>query len=114
MGDYRVSAVNNNRVVASLVEHTEVNAEDGRIIDAATHAALIGGNYHQMIVVNFEIGNILDERLYHLVSRLNVFKAVVRDSVLNSCVVRVKGDEVVHSESAQLLKSHGAVKGFSA
>ena len=67
-----------------------------------------------MIVVNFEIGNVLDESLYHLVSGLNVFKAVVRDSVLNSRVVRVKSDDVVHSESAQLLKSHGAVKGFSA
>ena len=53
----RVSAVYYHRIVAALVEHTKVKTQNGGIIDAATHTALIGGYYHSVVAVKLNIGN---------------------------------------------------------
>ena len=52
-----VSAVYYYRVIAALVEHTEVKPQNGGVINAATHAALIGGYYHGVVAVELNIGN---------------------------------------------------------
>ena len=61
-----------------------------------------------------QIINVVYKSLYHLVSGLNVFKALERNCVLNSRVVSVKCDNVVNAHIvAELLKSYCTVEGLS-
>lgn len=51
-----VLAVDDNGIVAALIEHSEVYAEDGRIIHAARHCALVGSHDHDIVVSERDIG----------------------------------------------------------
>ena len=64
--------------------------------------------------IDGQIRNIVQKTFYKLIGRPYRLKAGERDRVLDSCVVRVEGDDIVNAHPDKLLKSDGAVKGFSA
>ena len=114
MGNNRIAAVYNARIVPALVEHTHIQAEYVGNIDCASHTAFIGADYHHMIGINLQILLIAQQVLNELVCRLYGFKAVQGDGILYPRIVCVKGDDVVHAHFYKLLQCNGAVQGFTA
>ena len=51
-----VTAVDDGGVVASLVEHTEVETQDGGVVHAAGQTAFIGRNDHRVAVEQIDLG----------------------------------------------------------
>ena len=109
----RVLAVDNNGIVAALIEHSEVYAEDGRIIHAARHCALVGSHDHDIVVSERDIGICTDESLQHLICGAHVVKSRQGDRVLDTGIVCIESDYVGHAHVDKLLKSHCAVERFS-
>ena len=109
-----VLAVDDDGVVASLVEHTEVNAHNGGIVHTLAHSALVGRDNHSLVGVDVEVGILVEHRLDHLICRAHVLKAVKRNGVLNSGVVSVEGDKVGDAHSNELLECKRTVERLSA
>ena len=55
----------------------------------------------------------LKQPLYELIGRLDGLEAVEGNGVLDTRVMGVKGDDVVHPHIHHLLKGEGAVQGLS-
>ena len=68
-----------------------------------------------MIVIYFKIGDIGAESLNELIGGLNAFKALFGNGILNSGIVSVKCDHIIHTVVVAEISEHiGAVKRFSA
>ena len=113
MSDDRILSVHDLCVIAALVEHTEVKGEHRRIVHTSRHSALVGRDHHEMVLVKLNIRHTLDERLYHLICRLNVVEADKRNGILYSDVVNVEGNDVRDTHVLKLLHRNGAVEGLS-
>ena len=113
MGNDRVASVNDGRVVAAFVEHTHVNTEVVCHVDSTAHTALIRADDHQMILVELHIRCIAQGVFDELVSRLDGFKSMQRNRVLDTRVVSVEGDDVFYAHSSQLLQTKCAVERLS-
>ena len=109
----RVHTVDDDREIAALVEHTEVEPEQRRIEHTSAHCALIGRNDHQLIAGERNFGKRLDQCLDHLIGRADVVKAAERNGVLNLGVVRIKSDDVGHAHIGQLLERQCTVERFA-
>ena len=66
-----------------------------------------------MVGIQGQVRNIPDQRFDHLIGRLNIVKAMQRNSVLNSGVMGIKGNQIGNTDVDQFLQHHGAVQGFS-
>ena len=66
-----------------------------------------------LIGVDFDIGIILKHSLDHLIRASDVLKAVKRDGILYSRVVRIEGDEVGNTHIDELLKRKSTVERLS-
>ena len=113
MGNDRVASINDGRVVAAFVEHTHVNTEVVCHVDRTAHTALIRADDHQMILVELHIRCIAQDVFDELVSRLDGFKSMQRNRVLDTRVVSVEGDDVFYAHSSQLLQTKCAVERLS-
>ena len=106
----RIAPVDDRRVVAPLIEHAHIDAENVGYIDRASHASLVRADGHEMILVDLDVllvaKNVLDE----LICRTHRLKAGQRDRVLNTRVVRVECDNIIHAECFELLKDICAVE----
>ena len=74
VGNNGILAVDNGGIVAAFVEHAHVHAEDIGKIYGSGHCAFIRTDDHQMIVVQFEVRNILYQRFQKLVGGKEVVK----------------------------------------
>ena len=110
----RVLAVDDAGVIASLIEHTHVNAQVVGKIHGAGHGSLIRADDDQMILVDCQVTIPVENRLDKLIGRGIVVEPVQRDGILNARIMRVKGDDVRHAQIHQLLQGHGAVKRLAA
>ena len=109
----RVTTVDNGGIVTSLIEHTEVETQDGGVVHAAGQTAFVGRNDHRVAVEQIDFGFLLDECLDHLIRGTDTVKAGQRNSILNACVVSVKGDDVGNAHGDQFLQAHCTVEGFA-
>ena len=108
-----VTAVDDSGVVASLVEHTEVETQDGGVVHAAGQTAFIGRNDHRVAVEQIDLGFLLDECLDHLVRGTDAVKAGQRNRILNTGVMCIKGDDVGNAHRDEFLQAHCTVEGFA-
>ena len=97
MGQYRVTSVNYLSVVTTLVEHADIKAKYAGQIYSTAHASLIRAYYHHMIRINLEAAHIAQECFYKLISCTNCFKTIERNSVLNTRIMCIKGDDVIYT-----------------
>ena len=67
MSFYRILAVDYNGVVAAFVEHSEINAHNGSIVHTAGHSALIGRDYHYIVMREGYVGIFSYKGLQHLI-----------------------------------------------
>lgn len=104
-----VAAVDDLGVVTALVEHAHLNAQDRGDVDGALGAAFIGGDDHQMIIVQLEVIAVMANSLDELICAGHGVKAVQGDGVLNPGIVRVEGDDIVDAHGDQLLQGQRAV-----
>ena len=58
MCDNRVSAVDDLRIVAALVEHAGVDAENVRDVDGTIHCAFVRADNHEVFLVGLQIRNV--------------------------------------------------------
>ena len=112
VGHNGVPAVDDNGVIPALIEHAQVHAQHGGVVHAPAHAALVGGDEHQVVPVEFDVRNVVDHGFQELVGGVDVLKSAQGDGVLDPGVVGVKGDEVLHAHAGQLLEAQGAVQGL--
>ena len=113
MRDDRIASVDDRRVVASLIEHAHVDAENISHIDRASHASLVRADGHEVVLVDLDILLIAKNVLDELICRAHRFKAGERDSVLNTRIVRVKCDNVLNAEGLEFLQDVGTVERFA-
>ena len=66
-----------------------------------------------MILVDDEVGEILEHCLEHLIARHYVVEAHQRNRVAYSGVVRVNGNDVLNAHSLHLLECNSAVQGLT-
>ena len=90
MGDDRVAAVDDLRVVAALVEHADVNSQVVAERHGASHTALVRADDDEMLGVDPQVGRFVDQLLDELVDAGDVLKALVVDRVLHARIVRVE------------------------
>jgi len=105
-----VHTVYDNGIIAALIERTEIKAESGGIIHTTAHSALVGRYDHKVIAVDLDIGNGLDKSFDHLIGGTYVVKSTERNSILNSGIVSVKGDNVGNAHVDKLLQRGSTVK----
>ena len=113
MSNDGISAVHDNGVVAALVEHSHVNAHYGSVEHVSLERALVRAYYHEVILVNNEVGEISEHRLEHLIRRHYVIKTHQRNCIAYSRVVSVNGDNVGNAHSLELLKRYCAIEGLT-
>ena len=114
MGDDGVAAVDDAGVVPPLVEHAQVAAQHAGIVHVAVHGALVGGDDHEMFLVETHVRHMVQQALEHLVGGHDVVEAHGGHSVLDAGVVGVKGDDVLDPHRPQLLQRKGTVQTFAA
>ena len=112
--DNGVAAVDNAAVIAALVEHAQVAAQHAGIIHIAVHGALIGGNDHEMILIEVDVGHMVQQAFQHLIGGHNVVETHGGHGVHDAGVMGVKGDDVLDADRAQLLQGEGAVQTLAA
>ena len=113
MGQDGVPAVHDAGIVATFIEHAEVDTQRRGKVDGTVHAAFIGGDDDHVLFVEADVRGGPDEGLQHLIDRRNVFKAVQRDGVADTGVVGVEGEDGVDTVIDELLQHHGAVEGLT-
>ena len=79
-------------------------------IDRPVRSALIRADDHHMLRVKDQVPYRLADPLDELISRLHGLKAVKRDGTLHPRIMRIKGDDAVHSHCHELLQRQRTVK----
>ena len=110
MSHYRISALDDLRIIPSFIESTYIHADDVTKVYSASHSSLIRRYDHHVVGIHLYIRNICKKCLDKLISRLNGFKAVRRDGILYTRVMRIKGNNVLNTHVDQLLQSQCAVE----
>ena len=114
MGHDGVAAVDHAAVVAAFIEHAQVAAQHAGIIHVAVHGAFVGGNDHEVILVEADVRHMMQQALEHLVSRHDVVEAHRRHGVHDAGVMGVEGDDVLDADGPQLLQGERAVQALAA
>ena len=114
MGDDRISPVHNLGIVSPLIEHTHIQPQHIGIVDGALHPSLVRRNDHHMVLVDIQVRDILEEGLDELVAAGDIVKGIPRNRVHDPRIMRVEGDEILHSHAVELLQHHRAVQGLPA
>ena len=105
-----MTSVYTSGIIETLIVHTHINAKDIGKINGAVHASLVRADDSKMFIVNAKTFFVSEKSLDKLIGWLNSFKTMKRSCVLNTSVMGVKGNDVFHTHSGQLLKSCGAVQ----
>ena len=59
MGNDGVASVHDTAVIAALVEHADIQADDVCHVYGTGKSAFIGGDDHHVVRIQFDVGNIL-------------------------------------------------------
>ena len=113
MRNDRITSVNNSGIVPALIEHTHVKTQYICHINSTSHTAFIGADYHHMIGINLKILHMLQKTLNKLIGWLNCFKTMQWNRILDTWIMRIKGDDVVNTHVYKLLQCDGTVQGFA-
>ena len=105
-----ILAVHDLGVVTALVEHADVNTHHRGIVHTTAHSTLIGRNDHQIVLIHGKIGITANQRLNELVGGAHIVKAAKGHGILHTGIVCIKGDDVLHTHSLQLLQHQCTVK----
>ena len=113
MGHDGVLAVDHGRVVATLIKHSHIDAEDVGEINGTVHCPFVRADYHQMFLIDDQFRLRPKKGFHELVRRIEVVEAVQRNRILDSRVVCIEGKDVGDAHVNQFLKRQGAVQGFT-
>ena len=104
-GSDGMTSVHTFGVIQTFIVHTHINAKDVGKINGAVHASLVRADDSKMLIVNMKTLFVSEKSFDKLIGWLNSFKTMKRSCVLNTGVMGVKGNDVFHTHSGQLLKS---------
>lgn len=76
---------------------------------ARLHPALIGTDDHSIVLINMKVRDSFKQTFDKLIDRLNRLKSLQGNGILDSGIVGVKGDDIVHAHAGQLLQGQSAV-----
>ena len=110
MGNDWIASIDYFRVITAFVEHTHVYTQHICQINCTAGTTLIRADDHQMLTVYLNVIYVGEQCLDKLVSRLYSLKTRQRDCILYTRVMRIKGDDIVHTHRYQLLQSQCAVQ----
>ena len=71
-----VLSVYDSGIVAPLVEHTHIHAQDIGEVDCAVHSPFIRADNHQVVLVRNQIRHITEQRLHELIGRIEGIKSL--------------------------------------
>ena len=109
----RILAVHDPGIIASLIEHTDIQAERIGEIDRSADRAFIRADDHHVLGVDLEIPDVSKECLYKLICGPHGLEAVEGYSILYSGVVGIKGNDVVNAHIYKFLQCDCTVEGLS-
>ena len=112
MRDDRIRAVYDVRIVAALIKHADIHAEERGQKDRPLRRPLVRGDKHHMLTVDAEVLIFRKEGLRKLERRGDILHAHERHDILDAGVVRVEGEQAVHPHRLQLAQHDRAVEGF--
>ena len=113
MRDDRVASVDDVGIVAALVEHAEIGAQNGRVINIAAHRALVRADDHEPLFGHIEIGIAAQHRFEDLIGRQKVVETHQGHGVLHPRIVRVERDDLGHAHRHKLLQHLRAIERFA-
>ena len=113
VGDDGVTTVEDHRIVAAFVEHTQVYAQYGSVVDVSVERAFVGAYHHKVIFVEREIFEVFKQGFHHLIGGHKVVETDQRGSVLHSGVVSVESDYFGNAQVFEFSQHHRAVQRFS-
>ena len=105
-----MTTVYHTGIIQTFVIHTHINAQDIGEINSPSHAALVGADDHEMLIVNVQAVFVIEKSFDKLVGRLNRLESVERRCILYPGVVGVKGNDILHAHAGKFLQGCGAVK----
>ena len=113
VGNNGIAAVDDAGVITALVEHAHVHAEDGGVEDVAVKRTLVGGDNHQMILVQLQVLAALQQCLENLVAGHNGLESAFGNRVDDARVMRIERDDVVHAHAVEFLQHQRTVQAFA-
>ncbi len=108
----RILAVDDAGIVPSLVEHSGIHAQNAGKINGPVQCTLVRRDHDEMLLVQNDIGEIVYDRLEKRIGRNKIVKIRKGRYVLDSRIVRIKGDEILDAEIHQLPEHVGSVQRF--
>ena len=114
MGNDGIFSINDDGIVASLIEHTRVHAEHIAEIDGAVQRSFIRADDRDMILIDDQIILHIQKGTDELIGRGEVIKAMQRRRILHSGIVGIEGDEIIHAHISQFCEHIGTVQRFPA
>ena len=114
VGNNRITPVYNAAVIAALVKHADINAENAGQVYGTAGSAFVRAYHHHMVGIEFQIRHIAAQSLDKLVRRLDGFESGQRYRILLARVMGVKRNDIFHAHIGQLLQHHRAVHGLAA
>ena len=114
MGNDGIFSINDDGIVASLIEHTRVHAEHIAEIDGAVQRSFIRTDDSNMILIDDQIIFHIQKGTDELIGRSEVIKSVQRSRILHSGIVGIEGDEIIHTHISQFCEHIGTVQRFPA
>ena len=109
----RMTAFDHLGIVKTSVIHTHVNTKNVSKVDCSAHASFIRADDHEVIVINVKSFYIAKKSFDKLIGRLNSLKTMKRSRILYTCIVSIKGDDVLNSHFGQFLECRCTVKRFT-
>ena len=110
VGNDGILAVYDDGIISSFIEHTCVRADDVGKIDCAVQCAFIGGDDHDVVLVDDQVVHGVHQRLHKLVRGCEVAEVHEGVDILDPGVVGVEGDEVLDAQITELLVHDRGVK----
>ena len=107
-----ILAVDDDGVIAALVEHADIYAKRVCVIDCTIHRARIRADDGHVVL--FDVGTFVGDKAFeHRIGRKNVLERCARDSVVDGGVMYVESENRMHAEVLQFLERHRAVQRFA-
>ena len=113
VSDDGVAAIDHAGVIAALVEHTQVAAQHAGEVHVAAHSTLVGADHDELVLVEADLGVLLEQVLQDLIGGHRIVEAHQRHSVHQAGVMCIEGDDVLDAHGLQLLQGHGAVQALA-
>ena len=113
MCNNRVSTIDNDGIIPTLIEHSHRNTQHRSIIHIPVQCTFVRADYHEFIRCCPQVRNVVEHCLQYLIRRYDIVEAHQRNSIANSRVMCIKCNDIGNAHLFQFLQCTSTVQRFS-